>query len=837
MAKSFERFSINNHRQRSLVLNRRYALVATLALVLCVYSDPKAATLPAGFVETEVAMGLTNATAMAFAPDGRLFVCLQNGTLRVIKNGILLPTPFVSLSVNASGERGLLGVTFDPNFATNQFVYVYYTTSSAPIHNRVSRFTANGDVALAGSEVILLDLNNLSGATNHNGGAIHFGPDGKLYIAVGENALPSNAQTLNNLLGKILRINADGSIPADNPFFNTATGNNRAIWALGLRNPYTFAFQPGTSRMFINDVGAGTWEEINPGQAGANYGWPTCEGSCGNLNFVNPHFAYPHNGGSTTGCAITGGAFYNPETNQFPAAYAGAYFFADFCSGFIKRVDPVTAVLTDFATGINSPVDLQVSSDGSLYYLARGNGRVFRIRFTGGTAPTITTHPSHQTVAVGQPVTFTAAASGSGLQFQWQRNNVNIPGATGTSFMIPSTTFGDHGDQVRVVVSNGTGSTISNYGTLSITNGPQLQFSAANYPVDESGNSVTVTVTRTGDTSTSARVRLASADGTANDSSDFTTAISTIAFGPGETSKPLVILVSDDLYDESNETISLTLTDPTGAAIGGQASALVTITDNDSTAPSTNPADLASFFVRQHYADFLHREPDAGGLDYWSNQINLCGTDAQCIHNRRIDVSAAFFVEAEFQNTGFFVVRSYRASLGRRPTFIEFMTDRTRLQDGANLNTEKVAYANDFVQRSEFISLYPLSQTGPQFVDALIARVNSTSGLNLSGKSGELNDEYTAGTNQTDSRARVLIRLIEYPEYRQVEFNPAFVLAQYFGYLRRDPDETGYQFWLNVLNNQVPNNHRAMVCAFLTSTEYQTRFSSVVTRNNNQCGP
>lgn len=837
MATSIQRFSNKHPYQETLPLMRNYLLVPALLVVLSAYSLPNAATLPTGFVETEVAMGLTNATAMAFAPDGRLFVCLQNGTLRVIKNGALLPTPFITLSVNASGERGLLGVTFDPNFATNQFVYLYYTTSSSPIHNRVSRFTANGDVALAGSEVVLLDLNNLSGATNHNGGAIHFGPDGKLYIAVGENALPSNAQTLNNLLGKILRINSDGSIPVDNPFFNTATGNNRAIWALGLRNPYTFAFQPGTSRMFINDVGAGSWEEINPGQAGANYGWPTCEGSCGNANFVNPHFAYPHSGGPTTGCAITGGAFYNPEINQFPAAYAGTYFFADFCSGFIKRVDPVTSALSDFATGINSPVDLHVSSDGSLYYLARGAGRVFRVRFTGGTAPTITTHPSNQTVGFGQPITFTAAASGSGLQFQWQRNNENIPGATSSSYMIASTNFGDHGAQFRVVVSNGTGSTISNYGTLSITNGPQLQFSAANYIVNESGNSVTVTVTRTGDTSTNATVRLTSADGTANDKSDFTTAISTVAFGPGETSQPLVILVSDDLYDENNETISLTLTQPTGAAIGGQASALVTITDNDSTAPSTNPADQAQFFVRQHYADFLHREPDAAGLDYWSNQINLCGTDAQCIHNRRIDVSAAFFVEAEFQNTGFFVVRSYRASLGRRPTFSEFMADRTRLQDGINLNTEKVAYANDFVQRGEFISTYPLNQTGPEFVNALIARVNTTSGLNLSTRAEELNNEYKAGTNQTDSRARVLIRLIEYPEYRQVEFNPAFVLAQYFGYLRRDPDDSGYQFWLNVLNNQVPNNHRAMVCAFLTSTEYQTRFSSVVTRNNNQCGP
>src|SRR5438477_10104336 len=146
----------------------------------------KAATLPAGFTEAQFGSNLGGATtAMAFAPDGRLFVCVKTGQLRVIKNGALLAAPFVSLSVDSNGERGLLGVAFDPNFSSNQFVYVYYTTSSSPIHNRISRFTANGDVALAGSETALMDLDNL-GATNHNGGALHFGPDGKLYAGVGE---------------------------------------------------------------------------------------------------------------------------------------------------------------------------------------------------------------------------------------------------------------------------------------------------------------------------------------------------------------------------------------------------------------------------------------------------------------------------------------------------------------------------------------------------------------------------------------------------------------------------------------------------------------------------
>ncbi len=171
-------------------------------LLLGVSFPLHAATLPSGFTETQIGSDLSGSpTAMAFAPDGRIFVCLQTGQLRVVKNGVLLPTPFLTVAVDPTGERGLLGVAFDPNFSTNHLVYIYYTVPAGPIHNRVSRFTANGDVAAAGSETVILELDNLSSAVNHNGGAIHFGPDGKLYVAVGENANGANSQTLNNRLG------------------------------------------------------------------------------------------------------------------------------------------------------------------------------------------------------------------------------------------------------------------------------------------------------------------------------------------------------------------------------------------------------------------------------------------------------------------------------------------------------------------------------------------------------------------------------------------------------------------------------------------------------------
>jgi glucose/arabinose dehydrogenase len=451
---------------------RQWRVTICLSMMAMLSALPaRAATLPAGFTEALVASGLNNPTAMQFAPDGRLFVCEQAGRLRVIKNGALLSTPFLTLTVSSSGERGLLGVAFDPNFAVNQYVYVYYTATSPAVHNRISRFTANGDVAVAGSEVVLLDLDNLTSATNHNGGALAFGPDGKLYAVVGENATPSNAQVLTNLLGKVLRLNSDGTIPTNNPFYATASGRNRAIWALGLRNPFTFAFSPSGSSMFINDVGQGTFEEINDGAAGANYGWPETEGQTTDPRFDSPRYSYPHTSGA---CAIVGGAFYAPVTAQFPGDYLNDYFFADYCAGWIRRLDPANGnTVTTFATGIASPVDLKVGDDGSLYYLARVSGGttgvVYRVSY-GSTAPTITTQPSSRTVAPGAAVTFSVRASGPApLRYQWQRNGTNIPGATSQDYTIPSVATTDNGARFRAVVSNDNGSVTSAEAVLTVT--------------------------------------------------------------------------------------------------------------------------------------------------------------------------------------------------------------------------------------------------------------------------------------------------------------------------------------------------------------------------------
>jgi glucose/arabinose dehydrogenase len=472
--------------------SHRSTIVIAVATAVVWGSGPLASALRPNFIESQIVAGLASPTAMAFAPDGRIFVCEQGGRLRVVESGVLLSTPFTTVTVDASGERGLLGVAFDPDFATatNKYVYVYYTATTPAIHNRVSRFTANGNVALPGSEVILLELNNLSSATNHNGGAMHFGPDGALYIAVGDNADGANSQSLGTLLGKILRVNRDGSIPSSNPFSGQTTGVNGAIWAMGLRNPFTFAFSPATARMFINDVGQNTWEEINEGQAGANYGWPATEGPTTNPAYKSPLYAYQHASGSVTGCAITGGAFYSGAPQQFPAEYFDDYFFADYCGAWINQLDGTNQVVTPtFAGGVAAaPVDVHVGPDGALYYLARGTGAttgvVQRIAASGPQAPTITTQPQNQTVSAGQPATFSVVASGSQpLTYQWQRNGANIGGATASSYTLPAATAGDSGSQFRCVVTNSVGSVTSSAATLTVTaNGvpaPVIQTPAA----------------------------------------------------------------------------------------------------------------------------------------------------------------------------------------------------------------------------------------------------------------------------------------------------------------------------------------------------------------------
>ena len=248
-----------------------------------------------------------------------------------------------------------------------------------------------------------------------------------------------------------------------------------------------------------------------------------------------------------------------------------------------------------------------------------------------------------------------------------------------------------------------------------------------------------------------------------------------------------------------------------------------------------NPLDTDMYYVRQQYLDFLGREPDEGGLQYWTAQISSCRGDAQCEHESRIGVSAAFFIEQEYQQTGSFVYRLYNGALGRQLTYAEFNADRSKVLGGENLDQSKEALAKEFAQRPEFLAKYVSATSADSFVSALIETINLSAGVDISGQREALVAKYNTGTSTVESRSLALMDAIEVSTFKQATYNPSFVLMQYFGYLKRDADQGGYDFWLNVLNNAEPNNYRGMVCSFITSTEYQKRFSSVATRSNAEC--
>jgi putative heme-binding domain-containing protein len=348
-----------------------------------------AVELPKMLSISPVSTGFDAATTMDIAPDGRIFVCEQTGALRVVKDGRLLAEPFVKLPVASTWERGLIGVAVAPDFAKSSHIYVLYVAEKPFIHHVLSRFTAKGDTAEPGSEKVLFegdDQSKLGGhkPDGHQGGPLRFGPDGKLYVAIGEQTSDKSAQRLDSLLGKILRLNPDGTIPDDNPFVKQTEGKYRAIWALGCRNPFGLAFQPKTGRLFYNDVG-GKAEEVNEVVAGANYGWPTNDhGPTSDAKFRGPLHHYP------TAC-ITGGVF-SPDDLPWPKEYRGKYFYADFNHGFIRMLDPAKPEqATGFATGLRRPTDLRFAANGDLYVLLRdawvidkqhkaGTGSLLRIR-------------------------------------------------------------------------------------------------------------------------------------------------------------------------------------------------------------------------------------------------------------------------------------------------------------------------------------------------------------------------------------------------------------------------------------------------------------------------
>lgn len=466
--------------------------------------------------------------------------------------------------------------------------------------------------------------------------------------------------------------------------------------------------------------------------------------------------------------------------------------------------------------------------------------------------------------SIDRPVFFTAVAGngtavgGEDFGFLFNTRFQINQGATSANVFVSilGDTIPEPDENFFMTISAPDGATITdNQGMATILNNetnigtPTVQFNLREHRVSEGAGVAIINVSRSGDTSAPLTVSYATSNltgaGHASDRGDYTLALGTLHFAGGESIKAFAVFITDDALVEGDEYLQLALTNPsTGASLGNPANSLIRILENDVVPTTVNPIDSSSFFVRQHYRDFLNRDPDPVGLDFWVNQIESCGTDQACREVRRINVSAAFFLSIEFQETGYLVYLLHKAAFnsGELLQVRTFMGDTQAISRGvvvgqgdwqALLEANKIALVNEFVTRAQFTTLFPSSMTPTEFVDALIANTGDplnpgAGGALTPAERSQLITELTSGAK---TRAQVLRAIAENQEYRRRQLNKAFVLMQYFGYLRRNPNSSpdfnfnGYNFWLAKLNEFNGNFVNAeMVKAFITSTEFRQRF-------------
>ena len=456
---------MSRHSRVSVGLRRSLAsvlavLIAVTGLTLVTASSAQAAPPPGFQVTQVVGSGLNGPSGFEILPDGRILVLERAGLVKLVKNGQLQATPFANLPSTPSGDRGLIGVAADPNFANNQFVYFYYTGTDEL--NHLVRLSAATDV---GADPFELYRTQSPSKELHVGGSIRFGPDGKLYFAVGDNGTSENGQNLANPHGKIIRINSDGSIPADNPFVGQA-GKLPEIWAYGFRNPWRFQFDSATGQLYGGDVGDTTWEEVNHIVKGGNYGWPLMEGpvcrpadqtQCNGM--IRPIYTWNHDtGNGPVSSAAVGGPVY--RGSQFPPEYQGRYFFGDYGQGFIRSglldANGNMSDVKDFNAQAGSVVDMKVAPDGSLYYITYFPGRLYKVTYDlANHAPTA--NATADNLKGVQPVTVHFSSAGSSdpdndpLTYLWDFGD----GTTSTAAN-PVKTYANKGTYtVELTVSDG----------------------------------------------------------------------------------------------------------------------------------------------------------------------------------------------------------------------------------------------------------------------------------------------------------------------------------------------------------------------------------------------
>jgi len=564
--------------------------------------------------------------------------------------------------------------------------------------------------------------------------------------------------------------------------------------------------------------------------------------------------------------------FSDPQLNDLVADNTDKFDLTESESLAIGRDFGVT---TDIQTGPNGNVFVVSLLNGTIYEIKSKPGLIFVATLNG-----VQEVPSNNSSAAGMatlvlsPDETTARLSlnFSGLSSGQTDAHIHGPAAPGNTapplFQLPLGQISDYQISLTVAqvqdLKNGLhylnvhssmfpGGEIRGQFQSSPT-ASVVTLGANGFGVGEGEGSANLTVTRSGNTSASATVGYATSDssgssgcnvsnGSASSRCDYSTAIGMVTFAGGETSKIISIPIVDDSYAEGTESFSISLTNPAGSSLGPPTTATITINDNDST-NGINPIGQSTFFVRQHYLDFLNREPDALGLEFWTDQVTSCVADAACIELRRVNVSAAFFLSIEFQQTGFLVYRMYKAGYGNLPgspvpvRFNDFLPDTQQIGKGVvvgqagweqQLQNNKTAFAADFVTRPRFIAAHPTMLPPAQFVDALFA--NAVITPSTAEREAAISEFAGAATSaEPAARARVLRSVAEHSTLTLQEFNKAFVLMQYFGYLRRNPNDApdidfGYNFWLAKLNQFNGNFVNAeMVKAFIVSGEYRQRF-------------
>jgi hypothetical protein len=355
-----------------------------------------------------------------------------------------------------------------------------------------------------------------------------------------------------------------------------------------------------------------------------------------------------------------------------------------------------------------------------------------------------------------------------------------------------------------------------------------VHFESSAYLANEGDGSVLLAVQRDGDTSAPASVDYATApdaatlgcnvvNGTASERCDYTTTLGTLRFAANETSKTFRIFITDDVYLDGAETFAISLANPSASlSLGTPVAATVTITDNDTNPNAANPIDTSQFFVSMHYIDFLNRQGEPAGVAAWTNALNTC--PANNLTCDRVAVSSAFFRTDEFMLKGFFVIRFYKVSLGTPPNYRDFTRDSQRVtaDTAAEVIAARDAFTNEWTQRADFKASYD-GLSNQAYVDKL----EQTAGITLANKAAQV----AALNGNTKTRAQVLREVVESQEVRQRMYHDAFVLMEYYGYLRRDPEAAGFNAWLNYLNAH-PGDWRTMVRGFVNSVEYRKRFGN-----------